>query len=78
MFMKILSNLFIQVCNSDCPSEYKPICGSNEITYLNECLMRLDACTKDEEIISQHNGACRGTILKPPKKKKFTNFFREG
>ena len=39
--------------------------------------MRLDACTKDEEIISQHNGACRGTILKPPKKKKFTNFFRD-
>ena len=39
--------------------------------------MRLDACTKDEEIISQHNGACRGTILKPSKKMKFTNFFRE-
>ena len=39
--------------------------------------MRLDACTKDEEIISQHDGACRGTILKPSKKKKFTIFFRE-
>ena len=39
--------------------------------------MSLDACSKDEEILSQHNGPCKGTILIQPKKKKFTNFFRE-
>ena len=69
--------VLILVCDPDCPSDYEPLCGSNEQTYLNECLMRLDACFKDEEIISQYDGPCRGTMLAPSKKKKYTNFFRD-
>ena len=65
------------VCDPDCPSEYEPLCSNNERTYVNECFMNLDACLKDEEILRQYEGQCRGITSSPQYRMKFINIFQE-
>ena len=44
-------------CNKPCSKELMPVCGSNNQTFNNECLLKNAQC-KDASITEKHNGAC--------------------
>lgn len=46
------------VCSEKCTLKFEPVCGSNGKTYINECLMRADACKQRESFVVLQKGAC--------------------
>ena len=46
-------------CGIPCPRNYAPVCGSDGITYPNECAMIATACEKGKYIGRVHVGPCR-------------------
>jgi hypothetical protein len=59
----IFNHLFVfsGECNANCVREFKPICGSDGVTYNNKCLLELAACrkTEGEKISEAYTGRCR-------------------
>ena len=45
-------------CNKACPLIYAPVCGSDNETYPNLCVMDSQGCEKGEHIKVQHIGNC--------------------
>ncbi|XP_050313632.1 agrin-like isoform X2 [Anthonomus grandis grandis] len=43
-----------------CSSEFDPVCGSDGISYGNECKLRLEACKHRRDITLLYNGPCNG------------------
>lgn len=41
-----------------CPAEFEPVCGSDGISYGNECKLRLEACKHHREIRVLYDGPC--------------------
>lgn len=41
-----------------CPAEFEPVCGSDGISYGNECKLRLEACKHRREIRVLYDGPC--------------------
>ena len=39
-------------CSSACPQTFKPVCGSNDETYSNDCLLEIAACESPEQNIT--------------------------
>ena len=50
----------IQEENTDncgaCTKEYKPICGSDNVTYVNECILKQTNCQKGTQITKSNEG----------------------
>ncbi|CEF59452.1 Agrin [Strongyloides ratti] len=46
--------------DKNCSNDYQPICGSDGITYINECHFNKKICTegKENDIHQQYNGEC--------------------
>lgn len=42
----------------DCPLTVDIVCGSDGISYINECVMKNRACVKDLPIKVKHKGYC--------------------
>ncbi|XP_053328163.1 tomoregulin-2 isoform X3 [Spea bombifrons] len=45
-------------CQFKCPHDYIPVCGSNGVTYRNECYLRGAACKQQSEILVVSEGSC--------------------
>ncbi|XP_067005728.2 agrin-like [Anabrus simplex] len=43
-----------------CPAEFDPVCGSDGISYGNECKLRLEACQHRRDISILYKGLCNG------------------
>ncbi len=38
----------VNKCLKDCPSTYEPVCGTDDLTYDNECFLQVEACSQKE------------------------------
>ncbi|CAH3117524.1 unnamed protein product, partial [Pocillopora meandrina] len=45
-------------CIQECPKVMKEVCGSDNVTYDNECLLKKAACKKNTEIKIKEKGSC--------------------
>ena len=45
-------------CDFSCPGSYSPVCGSDQITYDNECKMREAGCKAKKTITVLLNETC--------------------
>ncbi|CAG7786347.1 unnamed protein product [Allacma fusca] len=44
-----------------CPSDYDPVCGSDGVSYQNECRLKMEAClTQNDKVHKLYNGLCNG------------------
>ncbi|XP_018018529.1 uncharacterized protein LOC108675058 [Hyalella azteca] len=50
------------VCVTRCPDHYKPVCGSDDRSYDNYCLLHQRACLTGEPISVEHTGYCERDI----------------
>jgi len=48
------------VCTPSCPDHWKPVCGSDGVSYDNHCLLHRAACTQEIHISPIHDGFCSG------------------
>ncbi|OWY95131.1 protease inhibitor Epi10, partial [Phytophthora megakarya] len=44
-----------------CDNNYKPVCGSDGITYTNECTLGITSCNQETNVTMAHEGACAST-----------------
>ncbi|KAH9416857.1 hypothetical protein DERP_011972 [Dermatophagoides pteronyssinus] len=50
------------VCPKKCPTYIDPVCGSNNITYENQCQLMISACSSLKKINIQYKGPCEGKL----------------
>ncbi|XP_047472634.1 turripeptide Lol9.1-like [Penaeus chinensis] len=48
----------IPPCQTLCPQHYQPVCGSNGVTYSNDCSLSVANCM-NPPITKRHDGKCR-------------------
>ena len=59
------------LASSICRSKYKPVCGSDFKTYINDCYLAIAACGKNLRRL--HFGPCKRISLLRTERKKFSN-----
>ncbi|XP_039964981.1 agrin [Bactrocera tryoni] len=55
---RCLSNIQFKGCSRICPREFEPICGTDDMTYLNECFLEIENCRTNNTVKVSHYGAC--------------------
>ncbi|KAK7137918.1 hypothetical protein R3I94_013535 [Phoxinus phoxinus] len=44
--------------NFGCTREYMPVCGDDDITYSNECMLRWESKLRNQVVNVKHEGKC--------------------
>jgi len=52
-----LTQLYV-VCKRKCPEIYKPVCGTDGITYDNQCYLNIAICKSKGKIKKEKDGGC--------------------
>ncbi|KAI4502682.1 hypothetical protein M0802_002594 [Mischocyttarus mexicanus] len=50
-------------CPTNCPSNSAPVCGSDDVTYTNQCHLRQASCQRRKNTRIKHEGACDPGII---------------
>ena len=58
-----------------CTKEYKPICGSDNVTYVNECILKQTNCQKETQITKVNEGKRKNSFRNPNVPKCFWKEF---
>ncbi|CAD6219443.1 GSCOCG00004975001-RA-CDS, partial [Cotesia congregata] len=45
-------------CPSNCPKTLEHVCGTDDVTYLNQCLLRQTSCRDRKNTRVKHQGVC--------------------
>ncbi|KAL3860974.1 hypothetical protein ACJMK2_007068, partial [Sinanodonta woodiana] len=45
-------------CQEICSDTFSPVCGSDEVTYDSECLLKKTSCYEQRRIRVHHTGQC--------------------
>lgn len=48
-------------CNAVCQRDFKPVCASDGKSYINECILRVEACKAKKSLRILYNGECGKT-----------------
>ena len=56
--IKTLNILDSEECPEYCTDEYHPLCGSDEVTYLNECQFKIVKCSEKPKLYVKYEGEC--------------------
>ncbi|GFY72952.1 kazal-like domain-containing protein [Trichonephila inaurata madagascariensis] len=48
------------VCNFDCPTNRKPVCGSDNVIHNNDCTLREESCRQQVQIFILPTALCEG------------------
>jgi len=52
------------VCRQqECPTSYDPVCGTDSVTYPNQCTLDLIACTEQHDVNTLHRGVCHDDFM---------------
>ncbi|KAK2184807.1 hypothetical protein NP493_252g05062 [Ridgeia piscesae] len=43
-----------------CSEKFKPVCGSDGVSYTNECKLKAENCEHSKKIVIKHQGLCNG------------------
>ena len=54
---------FLLDCVKACTTDYKPVCGSDNKTYANECVMKAESCFTKKNITVKSKGECKGKTV---------------
>ncbi|XP_022100567.1 agrin-like isoform X2 [Acanthaster planci] len=52
-------------CIMNCPATRLPVCGSNQVTYGSECLLREASCEQQKPIYVESQGSCEDVEMEP-------------
>ncbi|XP_037931362.1 agrin [Teleopsis dalmanni] len=52
------SALQFKGCARICPREFEPVCGTDSMTYLNECFLDIENCRTNSTVQIEYYGAC--------------------
>lgn len=55
---RCLSNVQFKGCAKICPPDFEPVCGSDNLTYSNECFLDMENCNSNNTISILHYGVC--------------------
>ena len=56
--MKIDDNTATCKCPQICTADYRPVCGSDNVSYSNLCMMRVTSCKTKTLITKVKDGEC--------------------
>ena len=69
LFKLIINILFFisepvrAACPEVCPKIFKPVCGTDGVSYNNECIMLMENCGNERSVTVDYKGKCRKFIL---------------
>ncbi|KAF5283957.1 hypothetical protein FQR65_LT13649 [Abscondita terminalis] len=64
---RCLAGFIFKGCQKICPTYYEPVCGTDNMTYSNQCFLEMENCRSRSLVSRKHIGTCSEPIDEIPK-----------